>query len=128
MAYKATRILYPQSIWDEEAVLDEFTKRGIKHDHHDKFMRILYEQFTTGKITQLSQYTNPEPNMTPKLAQLCKSGDFALMTSKVIRREDSRDGSTTKFLIELQDSEQVETVLMRYSNTATQEHTRTTIC
>jgi sorting nexin-8 len=128
MAQKGTRVLFPQSIWDEDAVMEEFTRLGINKSHHDKFMRSLYDQFSSGQISKLDEFTVPDLNLSPKVLQITKSPNFTLMTTKVIKREDSKDKSTTKLLIELQDGEQIETVLMRYSNTQTQEHTRTTIC
>lgn len=128
MVKKGTRTLLPQSIWDEEAVLDAFEKYGINKAHHDRFMRAVYEQFTNGQISSLDQFTVPDLNMSPKVLKITQDPDWALMTTKVIRREDSRDKSTTKLLIELQDGEHVESVLMRYSNTQTLEHTRTTLC
>ena len=40
--------------------------------------------------------------------------EFALPTSKVVKTSESKDRSTTKMMIELQDGKRIETVIMRY--------------
>lgn len=114
-------------------------------------MSKLYDDFRSGKIRRLEDYelpddvskkcyrfTRPRLLTAEELQNAGESTDssepkyapheFSLMTSKVVKREDSRDGNTTKLLIELQDGQQVESVLMRYDNTVSGGHRRTTLC
>ncbi len=42
--------------------------------------------------------------------------EFELFTTKIVERQDSKRGDTTKLLIELQDGHRVETVVMRHMN------------
>lgn len=115
------------SVWDEDALKDAFREHGIRPRHYTKVMVKLYEDFTTGKITHLDQFTCPN-DVSLGVLKVFRSGKFALMTSKVIRREDSSDKTTTKLLVELQDGKEVEAVIMRYNNTATGGHSRSTLC
>jgi sorting nexin-8 len=127
MSSKAVRTLSPMSVWDEQSVMADFEEAGVKPKHYIKVMVKLYEDFTSGKITHLDQFEVPY-STSQKVLSILRSGKYTLMTSRVVKREDSRDGATTKILIEMQDGHQVECVLMRYSNNYTGNHKRTTLC
>ena len=51
-----------------------------------------------------------------------KNSEFVTMTSKIASQRTSKDGTTTKLAIELQDGHVVESVIMRHSNS------RATLC
>ncbi len=124
---KATRNLFPMSVWDEASLLADFEEVGVKQKHLIKVLIKLYEDFSTGAIANLNEFEVPV-GVPHKVYTVLRSGKYALMTTRVIKREDSRDGATTKILLELQDGHEVECVLMRYSNTFTGDHKRTTLC
>lgn len=52
------------------------------------------------------------------------------MTTKIAQANTSRDGRTTKMLVELQDKQRVEAVIMRFTNTTAdgEEKNRVTLC
>jgi len=95
MSSKIVRTLSPKSVWDEESLLSAFAEHGINKKHYVKVMAKLYNDFTDQTITHLSQFEVPN-DVSQKVLKVFKSGEFALMTSKVVRREDSSDNSTTK--------------------------------
>jgi sorting nexin-8 len=53
------------------------------------------------------------PEVPKKLKAEIES-DYEFLTTKVIKRTDASDGSTTKLLVQLQDGLCVESVIMRY--------------
>jgi adenine C2-methylase RlmN of 23S rRNA A2503 and tRNA A37 len=62
----------------------------------------------------------------PKAAIAALDAGFALHTTTVLEVQRSRDGSTTKLLVRLQDGLQVEAVVMEYDNTGGCLHS--TVC
>ena len=57
--------------------------------------------------------------------------DFKLMITKIVKAQTSKDGSTTKLLVRLQDGMEVETVIIRHGATtaeAPRGSDRTTLC
>lgn len=53
----------------------------------------------------------------PKAACAALDAGFVLSTTRLLEVQRSRDGETTKLLVQLQDGLQVESVIMEYDNT-----------
>lgn len=121
------RQLSPQSVWDEEALLRAFDAANVRRSHHIRVISKLYKDFVSGAINHLSEFELPV-NVPHAVAYILNSGAFTLMTSKVVTREDSKNGDTTKLLVELQDGQQVEGVLMRYNHPSGNGKQRVTLC
>eukprot|EP00123_Amoebidium_parasiticum_P008171 comp18623_c0_seq2/m.20215 comp18623_c0_seq2/g.20215 ORF comp18623_c0_seq2/g.20215 comp18623_c0_seq2/m.20215 type:complete len:321 (-) comp18623_c0_seq2:177-1139(-) len=101
------RTLSPQSIFDEEAVLEAFREHGIKSQHAYKVWRLLIQH----GVEDLKEV----PDL-PKAALELLTTKFATTTSRVVKETTSSDRSTTKLLVELQDGKRVESVIMRYGD------------
>lgn len=99
------RVLNPLPLLDEAAVLEECARQGIKQQHVYRMWRAMLQKDVKN--------VRDIPDL-PKALYAVVEEKFALTTSKVIKREDSSDGTTTKLLVELQDGQRVETVIMRY--------------
>ncbi|KAI8853996.1 hypothetical protein BC829DRAFT_429560 [Chytridium lagenaria] len=104
---KGKRHLYPASIFDIDLLTDVFTQNNIKLIHITNIHRHIIQQGAT------SFDDIPE---IPKAARVILDKDFTFSTSKVVERNDAKDGSTTKLLVELQDGQRIETVIMRYGD------------
>ncbi|KAJ3103151.1 sorting nexin [Phlyctochytrium planicorne] len=104
---KGRRILRPMSIFDIEQLTEAFNRNNIKLKHINTIHRYIIQQGAT------SFDDIPE---IPKAARAFLDKDFVFSTSKVVERNDAKDGSTTKMLVELQDGQRIETVIMRYGN------------
>jgi sorting nexin-8 len=98
------RTLDPMPLLDPDLLLSEFKKLKIKPIHAQKIWRCWIQH---------SQSYDSIPQIPLDALELLKS-KFTHSTSKVISRQDARDGSTTKLLIELQDGQRIESVIMRY--------------
>ncbi|KAL4857551.1 putative dual-specificity RNA methyltransferase RlmN 2 [Chlorella vulgaris] len=103
------RKLSPESVWDYEAVLKAFEAVGAAAIHVPR----MYSHLV--KHPGSSWHDVPE---FPKAAIAALDAGFALHTTTVLEVQRSRDGSTTKLLVRLQDGLQVEAVVMEYDNTA----------
>eukprot|EP00198_Chlamydomonas_reinhardtii_P000691 XP_001690026.1 predicted protein [Chlamydomonas reinhardtii] len=99
------RKLNPQSVWDTNAVLAAFEEENIKPMHALRMWGWL--------IRNPSATWHDVPDM-PKAAVALLDKYFVKFTTKVVKCQNSSDGSTTKLLVELQDGMQVEAVVMTY--------------
>jgi hypothetical protein len=111
------------SIWDEALLTEtlKVPKHRIKLWNH-----LIYSLSTehvkklTPKSTSLYDIPYIEWNFPRKAVDELQQ-KFNLFTSRIVERNDSARGDTTKLLIELQDGHQVETVIMRHT-------THNTVC
>ncbi|PNW88417.1 hypothetical protein CHLRE_01g028450v5 [Chlamydomonas reinhardtii] len=101
------RKLNPQSVWDTNAVLAAFEEENIKPMHALRMWGWL--------IRNPSATWHDVPDM-PKAAVALLDKYFVKFTTKVVKCQNSSDGSTTKLLVELQDGMQVEAVVMTYES------------
>ena len=109
------------SIWE----VQELSKlSGMKEVHRIKIMNWLANHFDTDCATEKCN-NNPalmipfDTLNAPKKVQQELAERFVLSTTKVIKRQESVKGDTTKLLIECHDGHQIETVVMRHSNYST---------
>jgi sorting nexin-8 len=86
----------------DHRLIQELEKEGIKDIHSQTIWRLLIQQ----------NYSMQDLPVTEKIRKVLQK--FSFCTSKVVKRTDARDGSTTKLLIELQDGRRVESCIMRY--------------
>ncbi|KAI8810124.1 hypothetical protein BJ742DRAFT_802237 [Cladochytrium replicatum] len=107
MAPIRKRNLIPKPIFDEELLLAAFSENNINPKNATKVWRYLIQK----NCRNLAEI----PDLPKAALQLLQS-DFAILTSKVVRRTDAADNSTTKLLIELQDGRRIESVIMRYGD------------
>ena len=104
-ASKRRRQLQPMSLFDEETVLEECAALGIKAHHAYTMWR---------HLVQLGAASVRDVPGLPKALYALAEEKFALTTSRVQSASESRDGSTTKMVVVLQDGRLVECVIMRY--------------
>ena len=71
---------------------------------------------------------NDIPQLPKKLRDDLTEAGYTIGSAKEIHRVVSKDGDTTKLLLDLSDSSSVETVLMQYDPTKIAGHPRSTIC
>ncbi|RKP02678.1 hypothetical protein CXG81DRAFT_10493 [Caulochytrium protostelioides] len=90
---------------DEAAVLRHFEANKIPVVH----ARRLWHYMIQKGLTDWSALPELPKRALPVLEQ-----HFSFVTSRVVKRTDSADGSTTKLLIEYQDGQRIESVIMRY--------------
>lgn len=95
----------PMPLFDEECMLEECEKLGIKPQHCYTMWRYIIQK----GILNIDEI----PDLPKALYQLVKE-KFSITTSKVIKSETSKDGSATKLMVQLQDGKLVESVIMRY--------------
>ena len=107
------------SIWE----VKEVSKVMKKEVHRIKMWNWLANRFDTDAAERCEN--NPSKMIpfdtlnAPRKAQEELSERFVLSTTKVIKRQESSRGDTTKLLIECHDGHQIETVVMRHSNYST---------
>eukprot|EP01024_Parvocaulis_polyphysoides_P034926 TRINITY_DN30923_c1_g2_i2.p1 TRINITY_DN30923_c1_g2~~TRINITY_DN30923_c1_g2_i2.p1 ORF type:complete len:362 (-),score=25.79 TRINITY_DN30923_c1_g2_i2:68-1120(-) len=99
-----------QSVWDYEDLQQLFIQQHIKPIHAKKLLRLLARNIDTD--LELVE------NFPKDAIDLLKCAKLSRCTSKVIDIQDSKDGETTKLLIQLQDGLKVEAVIMRYNTTS----------
>jgi adenine C2-methylase RlmN of 23S rRNA A2503 and tRNA A37 len=104
---KGRKPLFPKPLFDETMLSEAFEAQHINPKHLQRVYRH-YIQHHVQDPTEI-------PDLPKEAARLI-STEFKPLTSKVIKRSDASDGSTTKLLIELQDGMQVESVIMRYGH------------
>eukprot|EP01083_Nonionella_stella_P103733 296518_1 len=110
---KKNRQLFPNSIFDKTSLLEFFVENNIKEIHAKKICRLMM------KDPSLSFSDIPG---LPKKAAILLSANFVPLTSTLISASTSSDKKTTKLLIELQDGNQIETVIIRHSDTRSGGH------
>lgn len=106
------------SIWDE-SLLSPILTNAI---HRNKLWNHLVLSFSKEDYQHSSKSLDAVPWAQwciPKLAAERIKKEFSLFTVKVVQRNDSARGDTTKLLIELQDGHRIETVIMRHKGHAT---------
>ena len=102
-----SRSLQPQSIFDQEALLNAFIKRNIPKVNARHLWRLIIQQGVT------SYHDIPDEKLS-KAAKRCLDEEFTLCTSQIVKQTTSSDGTTTKLLVKLQDGLHIEAVIMRY--------------
>jgi sorting nexin-8 len=103
------RELFPKPLLDEGLLIEAFEKEGINAKH----AQFIWRQVIQHGVTDVTTL----PSVPKKAFEVIKR-EFVLSTSKVVSEKQAKDGSTTKLLIELQDGQQIETVIMRYGDVA----------
>lgn len=109
-----SRQLHPKPIFDESLVYERTDELGISRMHVKKLWRTIIHHGLVNEDIHTRLPALLFPHSPRKLLGLLQSGEFAILTSRLVKRSDARDGSTTKLLIELQDGQRVESVIMRY--------------
>ncbi|KAF8820382.1 radical SAM domain-containing protein [Cardiosporidium cionae] len=102
---KRRKNIFPLPLLDEKALLQAFKNEGIAALHAYTIWRHIIQKGITDVVDI--------PGLPRKAYALIKQR-FVLCTSKLKERKDSKDGSTTKLLITLQDGRSIESVIMRY--------------
>eukprot|EP00920_Eleutheroschizon_duboscqi_P019880 GHVT01047642.1.p1 GENE.GHVT01047642.1~~GHVT01047642.1.p1 ORF type:complete len:393 (-),score=18.62 GHVT01047642.1:534-1712(-) len=92
---------------DEAALFRAFEKHNIPRIHAERIWRFVIQK----GVTCLRDI--PE---LPKTAHNLLEQQFAICTSTVYEQKTSRDGSTTKIIVQLQDGNRIECVIMRYGH------------
>eukprot|EP00039_Didymoeca_costata_P003194 m.65943 g.65943 ORF g.65943 m.65943 type:complete len:489 (+) comp11770_c0_seq1:289-1755(+) len=105
MPLEKHRTLSPKPLLDEALFLEACDARNIKRSH----VYSMYRKIIQDGVTDV----NSIPGLPKSLYQVV-SEEFAITTSKVEQAKTSKDGSTTKMLVRLQDGKLVESVVMRY--------------
>jgi sorting nexin-8 len=107
----------PHSIWETTEVA-----KVMKPVHRIKMWNWLCNHFDTDAAERdgnpASMIPFEEIN-APRKAVAELSENFVLSTTKVVKRQESERGDTTKLLLECHDGHQIETVVMRHSNYST---------
>eukprot|EP00300_Choanocystis_sp_HF-7_P017288 c19687_g2_i1.p1 GENE.c19687_g2_i1~~c19687_g2_i1.p1 ORF type:complete len:458 (+),score=82.65 c19687_g2_i1:41-1414(+) len=107
------RRLQPQPLLDEACMREFIQMHGIKECH----MMTLWSQLVRSNAqTPLDQIANLPQVMYDELPK-----DFSAMTTTLEDAVTSKDGTTTKLIIRLQDGHLIESVMMRHTQ-------RTTLC
>ena len=105
------------SIWEVSEV-----SKIMKVQHRIKIWNYLARHFDTEhaeKDNSVESLVPFEVLNAPRKAIGELRERFVLSTTKVVRRQESERGDTTKLLIECHDGHQIETVVMRHSNYST---------
>jgi len=95
------------SIWDEKCLLLAMDTHKINQIHAKTLWRKIIQQ----NVTDYHSIKD-----MPKAFLNLLDTQFTMFTSKVIKRSDAKDGSTTKLLIQLQNGKQIESCIMRYGD------------
>jgi adenine C2-methylase RlmN of 23S rRNA A2503 and tRNA A37 len=105
-----------KSIWDEKQIQDLFQSQGKTMQHAFK----IWNWMIAHPLVELADVPMEKFNIPRSVERALKS-EFHKFTSKVVTKNVSERGDTTKLLIELQDGHKIETVVMIHSG-------RTTVC
>ncbi|ETO22485.1 hypothetical protein RFI_14714, partial [Reticulomyxa filosa] len=108
------RTLKPNTILDRESLVRFFHDHNINQVHLSKIWRLMIKDPHLG--------FDDIPGL-PKAAASLLSENFCTLTSVLKETSDSKDGRTTKLLIELQDKQMIEAVIIRHSDTRSGGHT-----
>jgi len=100
----------------EQLVID----MGYPRYRADQILLSLYYKFPKD--------INDIPQLPKKLREELTEAGYTIGSAKEMHRVVSKDGDTTKLLLDLSDSSSVETVLMQYSPSKIGGHPRSTIC
>ena len=101
-----------KSIWDE----NQLNEAGI--NTNQKNFRRLWKNLLSNPSGGLDAISWGKLNLPKDTIQKLYS-DFNIFTTKIVEKEESKRGDTTKLLIELQDGHRVETVVMRHKGHST---------
>lgn len=106
------RPLSPAAVLDEASLLAFFEGQGIHsgEKHAQRLWRALIQRGTPLTREALSALN---PALPRKVCELVPE-HFRLLTSRVVRSEETPTGDSTKMVVELQDGHQVECVVMRH--------------
>ena len=80
------------SVFDQEKLLAKFSEHGINPKHARTLVRFVIQR----NAIDFAQI----PGLPIKAVELLKR-EFCLTTTRVVKREECADGSTTKLLVEL---------------------------
>ncbi len=118
VVYSSTSsVTKPHSIWEVSEVA-----KLLKVQHRIKIWNWLTRHFDTDAAeldNNVGRFIPFEELNAPRKAVSELSERFVLSTTKVVKRQESERGDTTKLLIECHDGHQIETVVMRHSNYST---------
>ncbi|KAJ3009376.1 UNVERIFIED_CONTAM: sorting nexin [Siphonaria sp. JEL0065] len=99
------RVLHPHSVFDEPQLRALFAEHSVNPHHINSIYRHI--------IQNNAESFDAIPELPIRILPLLKA-NFVFSTSTIASRKDASDNSTTKLVVELQDGQQVETVIMRY--------------
>jgi 23S rRNA (adenine(2503)-C(2))-methyltransferase len=100
-----------KSIWDESSVSQVIANGNSKQLHAIKMWRWLFANLSSGiNDIPMSSWC------TPKHIEHEIKKSFQYFTTKIVERNESSRGDTTKLVIELQDGHRIETVIMRHAD------------
>ena len=102
------RNLKIKPVLDEQILIADFESHGINVKHASKIWRYMIQN-------NVDRYEDI-PEIPKDALRLLEKEYSRPITSKVVKRSDAADGSTTKLMIELQDGMCVESVIMRYGH------------
>lgn len=102
--------LKEKSVWDEFLI-----EKIVTNEKHRSRMWSWLIAHDNAEITDIPFATWS----VPKLQTSAILNDFVKFTSKIIERNESSRGDTTKLLIELQDGHRIETVIMIHKGHST---------
>ncbi|KAJ1569990.1 sorting nexin [Nowakowskiella sp. JEL0078] len=101
----------PKPVFDEVLLFSALEEIGISGASASRITSKIWRFLLQKDVNRFEDI--PE---LPKNVLKLLSDEFCILSSKLIRKTDASDGSTTKLLIELQDGQRIESVIMRYGD------------
>ncbi|OII72255.1 uncharacterized protein cubi_01588 [Cryptosporidium ubiquitum] len=105
------------SIFDYKSLTRALDNAGVKRIHAYTIWRNIVQK----NIKDVSEIKN-----IPKAAYKVINEQFSILNIQLINSQTSKDGNTTKIIFRLQDSHEIEAVIMRYGDD--QENENTNFC
>ena len=113
----------PPSVWDVDLLRRELESIDVDWRHGEALLTYLahHPEVTTWADVNWAALKRRVPQKLPAFLE----DAFSVRSTRVASRHDSKDGTTTKVVVELRDGAEVEAVVMRH---ATLRSTRVTCC
>ena len=113
----------PPSVWDVDHLRRELENIDVDWRHGEALLTYLahHPEVTTWADVNWAALKRRVPQKLPAFLE----DAFSVRSTRVASRHDSKDGTTTKVVVELRDGAEVEAVVMRH---ATLRSTRVTCC
>ena len=113
----------PPSLWDVDLLRRELENIDVDWRHGEALLTYLahHPEVTTWADVNWAALKRRVPKKLPAFLE----DAFSVRSTRVASRHDSKDGTTTKVVVELRDGAEVEAVVMRH---ATLRSTRVTCC
>ena len=102
----------PPSVWDVDVLNEALDSINAHHHHGESLLTYLAHHPAVDEWRDV-EWDKLKQRPPARLRDMLER-DFSVRSSRIASRHDSKDGSTTKLVVELREGARVEAVVMRH--------------